>query len=71
MSQLTEQQKLILKQIGESAKAFDGSSDFTYALRGLLTEISHLGNDEYFDSSYIAEKGRIVHQSRELPKYAD
>ena len=60
---ITHVQELILKEISDSVKRMSTDNDFQYALKGMLTEISHLATDEYFDPSYVAQKARIIFES--------
>ena len=61
--QITQQQKDILHQIAGEVKIMNTENDLQYALKGMLTEISHLATDEYFDPSYIAQKARIIFEA--------
>ena len=49
--------------MGIQSKEMETSNDIQYALKGMLTEISHLATDEYFDPSYIAQKARIIFEA--------
>lgn len=57
---LTIRQKILLGHIYSEVKEMETSNDLQYALKGMLTEISHLATDEYFDPNYVAEKARII-----------
>lgn len=63
--ELSEFQKNILGQIHADISIMETNNNLQYALKGLLSEISHLFTKEYFDPAYIAQKARIIRTALE------
>ena len=60
MSKISQFQKNVLDQLAGDSTLMKTDNDLQYALKGLLTEISHISTGEYFDPSYVAQKARLI-----------
>jgi len=62
MDELSEEQKAVLIEIRKMISEFyeDNDNDLTYALTGLITELTNLATGEYCDPVYLKEKLGII-----------